>query len=459
MGGFCMERILTPTNYELIPLNDLTNVRFYTSVDTGSYIASHWHDAVEIIYLLEGELMITVENSSFRISAGQCVMITPNQIHSTLCTRPNRAIVFQIPVAFMEKFIPDVKQMLHLSNGQLGTVLFAIPIGQLLMMAFSGILVSRFGSKKMLVLSEVLYVLVLFCIGSSTTVFHLILSLIAFGMMANLMNIATNTQACLVEKMYGRNIMSSFHGLWSLGGFSGGIIGAIFANTLLPIDVHFGTILALSILIVAVGFRSLINDAMAKAEEEDVPKFSFKTIDPILFLLGLMGFAGMFCEGTVYDWSSVYFSSVVKPDEAFIRAGYVAGMGAMTLGRFMADGFVTKYGPARVLKVCGGLILGGLWLAAALPYLIPATLGFLLVGFGISSSVPICYSIAGKLGTIKASIAITIVSSISFFGFLVGPPVIGWLAEATGLRIAISIAACLGLMIAFVAAKVGKRLS
>ena len=99
--------------------------------------------------------------------------------------------------------IPDVKQMLHLSNGQLGTVLFAIPIGQLLMMAFSGILVSRFGSKKMLVLSELLYVLVLFCIGSSTTVFHLILSLIAFGMMANLMNIATNTQACLVEKMYG----------------------------------------------------------------------------------------------------------------------------------------------------------------------------------------------------------------------------------------------------------------
>ena len=91
----------------------------------------------------------------------------------------------------------------------------------------------------------------------------------------------------------------------------------------------------------------------------------------------------MFCEGTVYDWSGVYFSSVVKPDEAFIRAGYVAGMGAMTLGRFLADGFVTKYGPAKVLKVCGGLILGGLWLAAALPYLIPATLGFLLVGFGI----------------------------------------------------------------------------
>ena len=355
--------------------------------------------------------------------------------------------------------IPDVKHMLHLSNGQLGSVLFAIPIGQVVMMAFSGILVSKFGSKKMVLLAEVLYAAVLFAIGCSNNVFHLIVGLVGFGMMANLMNIATNTQACLVEKMYGRNIMSSFHGLWSLGGFVGGIVGAVFANTILPIQAHFGAIMVMCFLILALGFKHLVNDATAKAEEENVPKFSFKTIDPVLFLLGLMGFAGMFCEGTVYDWSGVYFSTVVKPDEAFIRAGYVAGMGAMTLGRFIADGFVTKYGPSRVLKTCGGLIVTGLWLAAALPYLAPATLGFLLVGFGISSSVPICYSIAGKLGTIKASIAITIVSSISFFGFLVGPPVIGWLSEATNLRLALSIAACLGLMIAFVSVKVSKRIN
>ena len=95
-----------------------------------------------------------------------------------------------------------------------------------------------------------------------------------------------------------------------------------------------------------------------------------------------MGFAGMFCEGTVYDWSGVYFTSVVKPDEVFIRAGYVAGMGAMTLGRFLADGFVTRYGAAKVLKVCGLLILCGLLLATLLPYLVTATLGFLLVGQG-----------------------------------------------------------------------------
>lgn len=350
--------------------------------------------------------------------------------------------------------IPDVKHLLHLNNGQLGSILLAIPLGQLLMMGFSGVLVSKLGSKKMLVVAEVFYAAVLLAMGCSSTVFHLTLSLVGFGMMANLMNIATNTQACLVEKLYGRNIMSSFHGLWSLGGFAGGIVGAVFANTVLPIEVHFTAILLLGILIIVCAFRFLVNDDQAKAEEEDVPKFSFRTLDPVLFLLGLMGFAGMFCEGTVYDWSGVYFSTVVKPDDAFIRAGYVAGMGAMTLGRFLADGFVTKYGASKVLKMCGLLILGGLLLAVIFPYLITATLGFLLVGFGISSSVPICYSIAGKLGTIKASIAITIVSSISFFGFLIGPPVIGWLSEATNLRVALGMAACLGLMIAYTAKKV-----
>lgn len=106
-----MKKILTPTNYEMIPLNELTNVRFYTSLDTGSYVASHWHDAVEILYLQEGSLTVTRENVSFPVTAGQCILISPNQIHSTLCTSPNRAIVFQIPISFIEKFIPDVKQL------------------------------------------------------------------------------------------------------------------------------------------------------------------------------------------------------------------------------------------------------------------------------------------------------------------------------------------------------------
>lgn len=104
-----MKKILTSTNYELIPLNDQTNVRFYTSEDSGSYVAPHWHDAVEIVYLLDGRLNVITENTVHKLSAGQCIMLSPNQVHSTLCTAPNRAIVFQIPESFLEKFIPDAR--------------------------------------------------------------------------------------------------------------------------------------------------------------------------------------------------------------------------------------------------------------------------------------------------------------------------------------------------------------
>lgn len=106
-----MEKILTPTNYELIPLNDKTNVRFYTSFDPGSYVAPHWHDAVEIVYMQEGELKITSEDNTYELNNNQCLIISPNRIHSTLCTKPNRAIVFQIPESFINKFVPNAKSI------------------------------------------------------------------------------------------------------------------------------------------------------------------------------------------------------------------------------------------------------------------------------------------------------------------------------------------------------------
>lgn len=106
-----MEKILTPTNYERIPFSDKTNVRFYTSIDPGSYVAPHWHDALEMIYMQEGELKVIVENKVRELRENQCMLIGSNQIHAALCTKPNRAVVLQIPEGFMEKFIPDTKYL------------------------------------------------------------------------------------------------------------------------------------------------------------------------------------------------------------------------------------------------------------------------------------------------------------------------------------------------------------
>lgn len=349
--------------------------------------------------------------------------------------------------------IPDIKTSLSLSDGDLGKILFAIPTGQLTMMLLSGYAVTKFGSRIILPFSILLYAIALVLIAipnSSGTIF---LVLFFFGTAANIVNIALNTQACALEALYQRNIMASFHGLWSLGGFLGGIIGAVLAQTGYSILTHFAFIAVVSVMMAFIAGKYLIADSSTVKSNDGKSRKRLIRFNLPLILLGLIGFAGMFCEGTMFDWSSVYFATVVKPEESFIRLGYIASMGTMTLGRFIADRFVYRYQAPKVLTFCGLLIASGLLLATAFPNLIVATLGFMLIGLGVSSIVPICYSESGRLPNIPASVAITIVSSISFVGFMIGPPLIGLLSESSNLRIALSIASLFGILIAFFAGK------
>lgn len=348
--------------------------------------------------------------------------------------------------------IPDIKTNLNLSDGQLGQVLFAMPLGQLMMMVVSGYLVNKFGSRIILIFAMILYGIILTFIALASNFAILFFTLFLFGIASNMANIAVNTQAVSLEALYKRNIMSSFHGFWSLGGLTGGILGAIFAETTFSIFVHFAIILALGIVGIIFFSKNLLAQDIKEAEETQTKKSVFK-LDSAIIILGLIGFGSMFCEGTMFDWSSVYFSTIIKPDEAFVRMGYIASMGAMTFGRFVADRFVNKYDASKVLKFCGILITSGLLLATISPGLIVSTFGFLLIGLGVSSIVPICYSTAGKLKSISASIAITAVSSISFLGFMIGPPLIGLVSEATDLRIALMLASVFGIIILFLSQK------
>lgn len=348
--------------------------------------------------------------------------------------------------------IPDVKAALALDDGSLGALLFAIPAGQIAMMAISAMVIARWGSRMVLRVSLVAYAAVLLGISQSPTFVSLFVVLFLFGMAANILNISVNTQSVELEKLYGRSILSSFHGLWSLGGLLGGLVGAGFVLTGLPLWVHYAVVAVLCISVTfPMGFRlmddSKLQHSTEKAEDAGERHHGFGRLDGVIIMLGFVAFGGMFCEGTVYDWSSVYMATVVCPPEALIRAGYIAGMAAMTFGRFVADRFITRYDAAHVLRISGASIVTGLLIATAFPYLVTATLGFLLVGLGMSTVVPICYSAAGRHPRLSPATAITVVSSISFIGFMVGPPLIGLLAQALTLRVALAIAASFGLLI------------
>ena len=354
--------------------------------------------------------------------------------------------------------IPDVKAALSLDDGSLGALLFAIPAGQIAMMAISAMLIARWGSRMVLRVSLVAYAVVLFGISQAPTFVSLFVVLFLFGMAANILNISVNTQSVELEKIYGRSILSSFHGLWSLGGLLGGLVGTGFVITGLPLWVHYTVVAILCIGVsFPMGFRLMDDSKLQHSDNNDNKSevnshhHGFGLLDGVIIMLGFVAFGGMFCEGTVYDWSSVYMATVVCPPEALVRAGYIAGMAAMTFGRFVADRFITRYDAAHVLRISGASIMAGLLIATAFPYLVTATLGFLLVGLGMSTVVPICYSAAGRHPRLSPATAITVVSSISFIGFMVGPPLIGLLAQALTLRVALAIAASFGLLIIFLA--------
>jgi len=347
--------------------------------------------------------------------------------------------------------IPDIKNKLQLTDGQLGGVLLGLPLGQLTAMAMSGYLVSKLGSKTTLTIGSLIYPAVLVLIGSVTNVWQLTAALFLFGVSGNLTNISVNTQAVGVERLYRRSIMASFHGIWSLAGFTGGLISTLMVSKNMPPQQHFIIIYLLALCIMLSARRFVLpRDAAVKAVKGPI----FVKPDAAILRLGLIAFACMVCEGTMFDWSGIYFEKVLNVPKDLTRVGYVAFMCTMASGRLLADKWVTKFGVQNILKASGIIILAGLLLAVIFPYLIPATIGFLLVGIGVSSVVPMTYSLAGKSKTMLPGVALAAVSSIGFLGFLLGPPIIGFIAEASSLRVSFAVIAVLGLGTTVLAGKV-----
>lgn len=335
--------------------------------------------------------------------------------------------------------IPQIQVKLGLGEGALGTILMALPLGLMVSLLLAGTFIAKFGSKKVMMVAAISYFTILVLLGLANSAWQLAFALFLFGLASNFFNISVNSQAVFIEKMYGRSIMASFHGIWSLAGFTGAAVGlAMISLDILPWQ-HFA-IAGSGALTCAVLFISGAVEATT-----DSQKASFALPDKKIMQLGLIAFGCLVCEGTMFDWSGIYFSKVVKAPGYLSSLGYAVFMGCMATGRFFADKFVTALGPRRMLQTSGILITAGLLLSVLLPTVPAATLGFMLVGFGVSSVVPIVYSLAGKTTTMSTGQALAAVSTVGFAGFLAGPPLIGFMAELTNLRWSFLMIAFIGL--------------
>jgi MFS family permease len=348
--------------------------------------------------------------------------------------------------------IPDFKTMLHLSEADLGSMLFALPIGQLFAMPFSGKIVTKYGSRNISIIGLLTYSACMPLLGLATLSYQLALGLFLFGFFGNFCNIAVNTQGVYTQQLFEKPIMGSFHGSWSLAGFSGALLGLLMLTLNLNPLQHFTIAFIIVLLIILFNYKYIIKTKSGTTEEKTSYSF-FKNPDTTLLWLGVICFCCMASEGIMFDWSGVYFKEIVKAPGALVVLGYTSFMISMASGRFLSDILVHKYGAKKVLIISGIVISAGLYLAVLLPYLIPCTIAFMLVGFGVSNVVPIIFNAAGNVKNVPTGIALTIVTSISFLGFLIGPPIIGFIAEMTSLQYSFAFIGIFGVFISILVSR------
>ncbi|MBC5642265.1 MFS transporter [Parabacteroides sp. BX2] len=357
--------------------------------------------------------------------------------------------------------IPDIKEIFTVNDALYwGIVLFMIPVGKFVAIPLAGYLVSKLGSRIMVQISIMGYALSLFAIGTALNIYMLGVFLFCFGVFWNLCDISLNTQGIGIERLYGRTIMASFHGGWSLAACLGALIGFIMIVSDITPFWHFTLVAALILLLTMMSRRYLQDDvSTAEVKEEAVEDKSekwqyIKKPEMLLIKLGLVGLFALVVESAMFDWSGVYFESVLQVPKS-LQIGFLVFMVMMTVGRFLANYAYRIWGKQRVLQLSGAFIFIGFFTSALLGSTVDSmalkvivnSFGFMLVGLGISSMVPTIYSLVGAKSKTPVGIALTILSSISFIGSLVAPLLIGAISQAFNMEYAYMVVGLLGLCI------------
>ncbi len=301
--------------------------------------------------------------------------------------------------------LPELQRLFGLDNAQLGTVLFCIALGSMVAMPASGWLAARYGSDVVVRAMSVAFCLSIPLVPVFRDEWAIRACFFLLGAASGCMDVTMNGQAVLVEKKWAKTIISSFHAIFSVGMALGAGSGSLFAKFGVGLGPHLLAISAAGLAAVALAALRLVPDppeAHVRPDESRTPlRAAIWTILPF----GIIAFCCMTSEGAMVDWSAIFMSKVIGQNEALLDSLLALGGLALALG------------------------VGAVW---------STFVGFFLVGLGLASIVPIVYSLAGSVRGVSATTGISVVTSIGYTGFFVGPPAIGFLAETFGLRLGLT---------------------
>jgi MFS family permease len=390
--------------------------------------------------------------------------------------------------------VPAVKAALGTSDGPLGLAMLGLGVGAAAALLVAGRVVARFGSRPVVRAAGVAVCASLAGPGLAGNLPLLAVTLGLVGATSGLLDVAMNAHGALVERGYGRSIMASLHGLWSVGGLLGAVTGGLAARAGWSPARHFAVAALCLAATVVVGTRRLLPAAADAAPAGPVPAEPVPAAagaipaEPVpgeplpaaaraplhgpgapredggtpgrgrgvpwsapLLVLGVVGFSSFFGEGSAHDWSAIYLHDVLGTSAGTAAAGFAAFSLAMAAVRFAGDRLSARFGPVRLVRASGLVAATGFGLGLLAHQPLAGVAGFALLGAGLACVVPVTFSAAGHLGGGPAGVAISRVAAISYLATFVGPPVIGLVADLTSLSVALAIPVVLAGVVALCA--------
>ena len=333
--------------------------------------------------------------------------------------------------------IPAIKAKLDLPNGLLGLTLLSSAAGAVCFIPYAGVLITKYGSKKVCFGSGVGFCLSIIPISMAINALTLALSLFVYGAFSASMDVAMNAQGIEVEKQMGQPTMSRFHGMFSLGAMVGAAIGgAVAARSVVPLP-HFAVSAVLNTIFLVACIPLLFETHTGVAKEG--ARLPFNKIPPVLIALSAIGFCNLLSEGAMADWTAVYLRQSLQAGPGTAAAGYAVFSGTMALFRFVGDFITARLGPLRTVRTASLVAATGLLIALAVTVPAWSLPGFGLAGAGFSVIIPLVFGGGGRVPGIHPGAGIATVTGIGYIGFIVGPPAIGFASDLVGLRFALGI--------------------
>ena len=353
--------------------------------------------------------------------------------------------------------IPAIKHHVGIGNGQLGIAFSGLAIGLVVGTRVAGGVVDRFGSRPAIRVAIVVLCAVLIGPALADTLAALTAALFVLGAIGGFLDVAMNAHTVVVERGYGRPIMSSVHALWSVGLLIGALTGAGAAALGLDPRLHFGIVAAALLLpsLLALGGLLAAGADLVPEEAKLAPAFAKPPLLlPAVLLLGLVAFSSFVGEGAAGEWSAVYLHDSLHTSAGVAATAFAAFSSTMAACRFASDRLQARFGPVALVRAGSLIAAFGLGFALMIHAPAAAIIGFALLGVGFAPVVPITFSAAGNTGLGPTGVILGRVVTMGYVGSIVGPIMIGAIAHATGLRAALFLLVLLAFVIAVVAGSV-----